>query len=201
MLSVTLKDLRKAGACIGGYNRLVCALKGVDFVERDMYIHYRHDKPIPLTYILKSNGLDDALWALCCVPNVDRDARLFAVWCARQVEQPEERCRNALDIAERHANGLASDDELFTARSAAWTAAWSASWEAARAAAWEATQSAAWKAAWSAAWEATRAVTQIAAWKATQTVTYEVALEAQKEMFVKMCEGSAPWQLDKSQEV
>jgi hypothetical protein len=62
---VTLKQLGQHGACVGGYNKLVCALKGVPFNEdKDTYIRYKHDAPIPLAYIAESNGLDDALWCL-----------------------------------------------------------------------------------------------------------------------------------------
>jgi len=64
---VTLKQLGQHGACVGGYNKLVCALKGVPFNEdKDTYIRYKHDAPIPLAYIAESNGLDDALWCLRC---------------------------------------------------------------------------------------------------------------------------------------
>ena len=48
----------------------------------------------------------------------------------------DERSRNALNVAERYANGQATDEE-FAAAWAAW-AAWDAAWDAARAAAWAA---------------------------------------------------------------
>ena len=48
----------------------------------------------------------------------DREMRLFAVWCARQVQHlmPDQRCTNTLDVAERYANGEASSEELDAAR-------------------------------------------------------------------------------------
>jgi hypothetical protein len=52
--------------------------------------------------------------------------RLFAVWCARQVQHlmTDLRSINALDVAERHANGEATNEELDAARAAAaWAAA------------------------------------------------------------------------------
>jgi hypothetical protein len=53
----------------------------------------------------------------------DKDMRLFAVWCAREalklVDNPDERSINACDVAEKYANGEATDDEL----DAAWSAA------------------------------------------------------------------------------
>jgi len=77
----------------------------------------------------------------------DRTARLFAVWCAREaiklIDNPDPRSVNAIDVAERYANGQATDEEL----DAAWIAAWAAAWAAARAAARAATRDAAWAAA------------------------------------------------------
>jgi len=55
----------------------------------------------------------------------DKELRLFAVWCARQVQHlmTDERSINALDVAERHANGCETDEELTAAGGAAWAAA------------------------------------------------------------------------------
>ncbi|MCA8249228.1 hypothetical protein LGN12_18875 [Burkholderia multivorans] len=178
--TVTLAALRKAGACYGGYNKLVRSLQGQPFTDedadRESYIRFRHDAKIPLLDILKSNGLDDALWSLRCVSGADRDIRLFAVWCARQVEHlmQDQRSKDALDVAERFANGDSSDEEL----AAAWAAARAAAWAAARVAAWAAAGAAARAAAWAAAWAAAR--------------------EAQAEMFKRMCLGTAPWQQEKA---
>ncbi|MBU9391801.1 hypothetical protein KTE71_30370 [Burkholderia multivorans] len=177
--TVTLDALRKAGACYEGYNKLVRSLHGQPFTEEDedrnSYIHFKHDAEIPLLDILKSNGLDDALWALRCVSGADRDLRLFAVWCARQVEHlmEDQRSKDALNVAERFANGDASDEELAAARDAARAAAWDAAW----AAAWAAARAAARDAAGDAAWAAAR--------------------DAQTEMFKRMCLGTAPWQQGK----
>jgi hypothetical protein len=55
----------------------------------------------------------------------DRELRKFAVWCARQVQHlmTDPRSVAALDVAERHAEGLATDEELAAAGAAAWDAA------------------------------------------------------------------------------
>ena len=148
---VTLKALRAAGACISGYNKLVCALTEKEFdEERETYIRYQYDEPISIEYILDSNGLDDALWALRAVPKADRDCRHYAVWCARQAQHlmTDSRSIAALDVSERHADGLATDDELAAARAAAWTARASAV-DAARAAQ-DVAQASAVEAAWAA---------------------------------------------------
>ena len=136
--SVTLSDLRKAGACVSGYNKAVRGVQGKPFTEadreRETHIRFAYKDKIQLSNILASNGLEDALWAIQCVPNVDRDARLFAVWCARQVQHlmKDGRSINALDVAERYANGLATDEELDATRAVARAAAWDAAWDAAR---------------------------------------------------------------------
>ena len=55
----------------------------------------------------------------------DAQLRLFAVRCARRVQHlmTDPRSIAALDVAERHAKGEATDEELSTARDAAWAAA------------------------------------------------------------------------------
>ena len=95
----------------------------------------------------------DIIWLLCNKLYMsDKDMRLFAVWCAREalklVANPGPRSVNACDVAERYANGEATDEELAAARDAAWTAsdaaraasdaAWAAARAAARAATWDA---------------------------------------------------------------
>jgi hypothetical protein len=58
----------------------------------------------------------------------DKQLRLFAVRCARRVQHlmTDPRSIAALDVAERHANGQATDEELKVAREAAYVA-----WDAA----------------------------------------------------------------------
>ena len=62
----------------------------------------------------------------------DKELRLFAVWCARQVQHlmSDTRSVAALDVAERHANGNATHAELAAARAAAQAAALAAAWDA-----------------------------------------------------------------------
>jgi len=101
---------------------------------RDMDHAWETLKPEWLFWVARRPGVLD-----------DRTLRLFAVWCARQVQHllTDPRSMAALDVAERHANGQATDQELAAAGSAALAAA--------RDAAWAAAGSAAWAAAWAAA--------------------------------------------------
>jgi hypothetical protein len=118
----TLNRIRKHGPCADGWVKL---LRHLGKTQVD-------DEPLPLVTILDSNGLDDALWCLRACDGIDREARLYAVWCARQVQHlmTDPRSLTVLDVAERHANGEATDKEL--------DAAWDAAWAAARDAAWAA---------------------------------------------------------------
>ena len=90
-----------------------------------------------------------------------RTLRLFAVWCARNTPLSDgrkvgdlladPRSLAALEVAERYANGNATDDELAAARYAAWAAARDATRAAALDAAGDAAQAAAGDATWDAA--------------------------------------------------
>ena len=91
-------------------------------------------EPLRITTILDSNGLDDALWCLRAVNGCNREIRLYAVWCARQVQHlmTDKRSLDALDVAERFANGFVSDDEKRSAGGAAWAVERSMAREAVR---------------------------------------------------------------------
>lgn len=79
------------------------------------------DDPLLIETILDSNGILDTLWSLRAVEGHDREMRLYAIWCARQVQNlmTDPRSISALDVAERFARGRATYQEL----SAAWSAA------------------------------------------------------------------------------
>ncbi len=211
--NVTLPALRKAGACVNGYNRLVRTLQGLEFTADDAvrtnWLRFVHKDPVSIRTILDSNGIDDALWALRCIDNADddKDVRLFAIWCARQVDQlmTDARSTAALDVAERHAYGLATDDELdaavAAARDAAWAAnrvaagaaardaAWDAASDAAGAAAWAANRVAAWAAARDAAWAAAWAASWAAAGAAAWTAAWTANMDAQKNRLIEMLDA------------
>jgi hypothetical protein len=99
----------------------------------------------------------------------EKDLRLFAVWCAREllklIENPDERSVNACNVAEKFANGEATKEELYRAYRDAIYAAY-AVYDAANAAAHafaaadsarDAAYSAAYSAAYYAAYYATNA--------------------------------------------
>lgn len=108
----------------------------------------------------------------------DRELRLFAVWSARQVQylMNDPRSVQAIDTAERFANGNVTKEELaadrVAARADAWDSARDAARDAARNAAWDAVRAAAWDSAWAAAravaWDGARAAARAVAWDAAR---------------------------------
>jgi hypothetical protein len=174
----TLNAIREHSPCAGGWVEL---LRHLGKTQAD-------DEPLALTTILDSNGLDDAMWCLRACEGIDREARLYAVWCARQVQHlmTDPRSLAALDVAERHANGEATDANLAAARAEALAAAWSAAETEAGATAETEAQSAARSAARAAAWTAAKteagATARSAAWTAAETAAWAAALaEARSE--------------------
>jgi hypothetical protein len=163
----TLNKIRAHSPCARGWAKL---LRHLGKTQAD-------DEPLALVTILNSNGLDDALWCLRACDGIDREARLYAVWCARQVQHlmTDPRSLAALDVAERHANAQATDDELAAASAAAWDAARDAAWDAASAAAWDAARDAAWDAARDAASAAAWDAARDAAWDAARGAAWVAA--------------------------
>ncbi len=143
-MKTTLNKIRSHSPCTSGWTKL---LKNLGKTMPD-------DEPLTITTILDSNGLDDALWCLRAVDGYQKEMRLYAVDCARSVQHllTDTRSIAAIDVAERHAHGLATDAELASARAAA-VAARDAARDAARAAAMAAAGDAAVAAAWDAARE------------------------------------------------
>lgn len=117
-MQTTLKKIRAHSPCASGWTRLLTFL-GKTKVD---------DEALLLSTVLQSNGLNDTLWCLRAVDGFEREKRLFAVWCARQVQRPitDPRSLAALDVVEQFANGQASLKELGAARDAARDAAWAA---------------------------------------------------------------------------
>ena len=133
----------------------------------------------------------------------DRTLRLFAVWCARNTPLPDGRKTGdlltnprslaALEVAERYANGNATDGELAAARDAAGDAVWNAARDAARdaagaaagAAVWDAVWDAVRDAAWDAAWDAARDAARSAAWDAAGAAQADQLRKMMPNPFVK----------------
>ena len=192
-MKTTLNKIRSHSPCTNGWEKL---LKNLGKTKAD-------DEPLALTAILESNGIDDALWCLRAVDGHEREMRLFAVDCARRVQHlmTDKRSIDALDVAERFANGLATQAELAAAGAAARAAAGAAAgaaadagWAAARAAADAARAAgaaagAAADAARAAGWAAAGAAAGAAEWAAGWAAGWAAARAAQANLFILMCEG------------
>ena len=209
MLTTTLTAIREHSPCSEGWRKLLAHLGKT---EAD-------DEPLTFATIVESNGLDDALWACRSAPQYAKEWRLFAVWCARQVQHlaTDTRSITALNVAEKFARGEATQIQLAAAREAAGDAAWAAAreaawaawaaagdaaWAAAREAAWAAAREAAGDAAREAAWAAWAAgaaagdAAREAAWAAAREAAWAAAWaaagDAQKIAFLRIANGDAP---------
>jgi hypothetical protein len=194
----TLKKIKEYSPCKNGWEKL---LRNLGKTKAD-------NEPLSIITVLESNGVNDAVWCLRAIDDIDKDARLFAVWCARQVQHlmTDQKSITALDVAERHATGNATDAELSAARAAAWAAADAAAdaaeWAAARAAASaeardvakDAARDAAWAAArdaaWAAAGAAASAAARDAAWAAARDAALTAAVNAQAAEFRRRFGGA-----------
>ena len=156
MFYTTLKLLRENNACPSGLATLIASLPP----------KHTEMKLIPLAHILKSNGLEHALWALRATT---KDARVIAARMAIEFARqslsnfekqfPEDkRPRTALQAAGAYLDGKATLKEIESAAANAANAAWSA---------WSAAESALWSAA-----SAARSAAESAAWSAAASATY-----------------------------
>jgi len=170
-MQTTLKKIRAYQPCKEGWEKL---LKHLGKTKAD-------DEQLSLLTVLDSNGLDDAIWCMRAIEGRDKEIRLYAVWCARQVQNltKDPRSIAALDMAERFANGEATEKELAEVWAAAWAAANAASWAAACDAPWASAgatrRAAAWAAALAAASAASWAVDSAAVWAAVCDAAWAAA--------------------------
>ena len=127
-----------------------------------MGLGYGDSTPINLLTILRTNGVDDCLWALCATEqNCDQIARLMAADFAEAVlpiyesKYPSDmRPRATIQAARDFAYGRIDAAARAAARAAAGAAAGAAAWDTARAAAGAAAREAARAAAGDAAGDA-----------------------------------------------
>ena len=91
MMQTTLRKIRAAGPC--GMRLKDGKRVGYLKLRHHLGKGYGDDTPVDIATIIDSNGVDDALWCLRAVDGHAREMRLYAVWCARQVQSLlEHRC-------------------------------------------------------------------------------------------------------------
>ena len=128
MLTISLSQIRAQNPCAPGWKTL---LKHLGKTQAD-------DEQFPFSEIVRSNGLDDALWALRCLKD-EAPARLIAVAYAQDVLRlmPDRHSRDVVMYSHLYAYGECAAKDLsaaLAARAAAWAARDAA--RAARDAAW-----------------------------------------------------------------
>lgn len=153
---VTLNDIRKHLPCPDGWAKL---LKHLGKTKPD-------DEHLSLETILKSNGLDDAVWCLRALPETMSAAiRLlaydFAAGSLKYVPQDEERAKQAIEVTRKYAVGEDTELALIAARDSAEdiadaiaTTVWVTAWHFGPTA-----TAAAWDKAWD-AWREARAAVE-----------------------------------------
>lgn len=126
-ITTTLARIRAHHPCEDGWSKL---LDGLGKTRGD-------DEPLAYATILRINGIDDALWCCRAEPQHASIWIMAAVRFARRVQHlaKDPRSLAAIEVAERHAQGRATDSELAAAqaaaRYAAGAAAGAAAWDAA----------------------------------------------------------------------
>ncbi len=131
MLHTTFEAIRSHGFSDSGYRKLAKSLGDIKA--------YGRDTPIPLTTIVKSNGIADALWCLRAVQPSNEIDRVLSRFLVAILSDPDHGCLSRLkpsDDQQRSAIGAVVDlhkrrlegkpvgrEEWGTARGAAWDAA------------------------------------------------------------------------------
>ena len=102
---ITLRQILDAGPCTDGWRKVRKANGGT---KAD------YTKSFPLSSILDSNGLEDTLWALRCLPDDSQLWRRFAWWCASSVVHLsiDEDAQFNLDVIDAYIKGDATDEQL-----------------------------------------------------------------------------------------
>ena len=169
MIYTTLAKIKTHDPCASGWEKLIRHLGNT---EAD-------DEPLGLDIILRSNGFENALWALRAVEGHDREIRHLACDFAEHVlhvyerRYPDDsRPRTAIEVSRRYVDGLATKSELVAARAATRAAARAAEWAAATNAAYAAADAAA---------AAARAGARAAEWSAATRAAYAAADAAGEE--------------------
>lgn len=199
MWAVTLNKLRKGSGFID-CNRVVRLLQNKPFTKKDnnlkSHIRFKHTDEISLIDICHINGISYALWAMRYLDSThNRDIQLFGVWCVRQVQHLliDERSIRAIDVVEKFANNMASEKELYVAHRNALFAYESN---------FHHIHSKAHLAAYLLTGNTVSGINGAAHFAACKDSVWLKDNERpeQTEMFIKLCQGKAPWQLDKLQQ-
>lgn len=108
-ITITLNKILSRRCCKDGLRRLLVLLgKPMDYAGDDV--------EFPMALILESNVLDDAIWAMRCLPEHAMLWRRFAIWCGVEAQSIEFEQKNAAYVAfwgARYACGRAASSTQF----------------------------------------------------------------------------------------
>lgn len=108
-MKTTLNMIKAKEPCKRGWKLLMDSLGKRD--SDDVYID--------LEYILNSNGISDAVWALGAVDGYTKEKRMFAINCCRRVDaiMRHQTYADALNVGEGYAYGIIDIEETNLIRS------------------------------------------------------------------------------------
>ena len=155
---LTLKDIRDQHPCENGWRTLIKSL-GTKKLTTELSIGD----------VVLSNGLDDALWCLRCLPTRERVAAIMPAVRRASTHTTDQRVHDCIADVQRWLDG---DDSVDLA--------------AARAATWDAAGAAARAATWAATWTAAGAAARAAAWAAAGTAARDAERNRQRADLLTM---------------
>ena len=110
-MATTLNVIQENELCVEGWEKL---LGHLGKTKAD-------DELLLMTTILDVNGLEETLWLLRCLPEYEKLWRKYTIWCVEQVRHllKDARSIGAIDVAQRHLAGLATNEDLMVAKKGA----------------------------------------------------------------------------------
>jgi hypothetical protein len=192
-VTITRRQAHDAHACVEDTRRVLDHIRA-----RDGRIP-RKDQRISLQDVADVLGVDGVVWCLWAVGGHDDSLRRFACVCARRALRRAGACDarswRAVRVAQWHAHGWATEEEMAAARDAAWDAERDAAPACAAAQAAAASQAAACAAAQAAACAAAQAAAaQAAAWHAMWAAGWYASQDAARDA-ARDAEREAQWRL------
>ncbi|MGL6228572.1 MAG: hypothetical protein ACRC3J_05085 [Culicoidibacterales bacterium] len=120
-MKLTLKDLRKFGACFGGYNNFVSG-----FFKKPVHLSFTYhpfttNEKFTIKDILETSGVEDAVWSFSCLGKkhhhtLNKIKLEITALFLKHIESKKFRkeCKRILTAAELFVNGGMSQEEFQT---------------------------------------------------------------------------------------
>jgi len=108
-MKTTLNEIRKLHLSSSNWDKLLAHLGKTK----------PDDEPLAVTTILESNGFFDAVWCVNKLVDKRKRVKLACLFASEVQNLMPDTSKLAFEVADRYANGLATDDELLAAHIAA----------------------------------------------------------------------------------